>query len=109
MAVADRRSMATRFYRRQLVLAGLTAAVVLVASVVIVGAMSRGAQASRPNLVLRTAADGSVLAVPSSGDAPRGVVWAAGGALGAVSGLVIVLVGHTVKVARFAAQERKES
>ena len=89
--------------RRQFFVAALAAAVVLVALLVVGWAVPDAA----PGTVLRTAPDGSPVVVASpAAETWRWAMWVTVAALVAVAGVFVLLVHHTVRVARFALQRR---
>ena len=97
--------VAASFLRRQLVLAAVAGAVVLLAVVVVAVVIDDGRGAA--HATLRPAADGSgVRAVSPLAEASRSTLWAAGIALLAVAAVLTVLIGHMVRVARFAVLAR---
>ena len=85
--------------RRQLVMAVVAAAVVLVAVAVVTWAVPDGGTGQA---VLRVAPDGSHEIAAAPGGSSRGATWVAVAALVAVAGVLGVLVHHTVRVARSA-------
>ncbi len=91
---------AAMFFRRQVALSALAAAVVLVALLVVGSVMAQGEGAS--TAALRPAADGSrVDAVSPLAESSRSATWAAGVALVAVGALLVLLLDHVVQVVRF--------
>ena len=85
--------------RRQFVIAGLAAGVVLAAVLLVAWAVPDG----NPGAVLRMAPDGSRVVVASpAAEASRWAMWVVVAALVAVAGVFVLLVQHTVRVARFA-------
>ncbi|MGH9165826.1 MAG: hypothetical protein ACRDZW_09985 [Acidimicrobiales bacterium] len=90
---------AAAFWRRQALLAAVTAAVVLASSLIIMSAVHR---AGDP-VTLRPGPGGAVTAVAPSSGGSDAAMWLALASVIAVVGLVVVLVFHTVRVARFAA------
>ena len=95
--LADRRRKSEALYRRQLVLAGVAGAVVLAALLLVAWVVAQGPTGPA---VVRVAGDGTRVAVPASGSSSLHL-WAVVAALGAVGGLLLVLVVHMVRVARF--------
>ncbi len=96
----DCRLMADAFFRRQLVLSGVTAVVVLGALCLVAWAMAAG---DAGQTVFKVTPDGS------EGGAVRPVVesspwamWALVASLAAVVGVLLLLVAHAVRIARFA-------
>lgn len=88
------------FFRRQVALSALAAAVVLVGLLVVGSAMARGEGASA--VALRPSADGSRIdAVSPLADSSRSATWAAGVALVAVAGVLVLVLDHAVQVVRF--------
>ena len=86
--------------RRQLVVAALAAAVVLASVLVVAWAVPDG---DAGHAVLRLAPDGSrVVTASPVAESSRFAIWVAVGALLAVSGVLVLLVHHTVRVARCA-------
>ena len=93
------------FLRRQLVLAGVAGAVVLVAVVGVVVVIDQGPGAA--SAALRPAADGSgVTAVSPVAETSRAATWAVGAALVAVAAVLTLLLDHAFRVARFAVLAR---
>ena len=93
------------FLRRQLVMAGVAAVVVLVAVAVAVVAMDQGRDAA--HAALRPAADGSgVIAVSPLAESSRTATWLVVVALVAVAGVLTLLLDHAFRVARFAVLAR---
>ena len=98
---------AESFFRRQLLLAAVAGAVVLAAVVVVGVVIDNGRGAA--HAALRPAADGSgVRAVSPLAESSRSTLWAAGVALVAVAAVLTVLLGHMVRIARFAVLARPE-
>ena len=89
--------------RRQFLVSALAAAVVLAAVVLVAWAVPDGGP---DHPVLRMAPDGTGVIVASA-PSTRWAVWAAVAALVAVAGVLVLLVQHTVRVARFAWREGK--
>ena len=84
--------------RRQLVMAVVAAGVVLVAVLMVAWAVPDG---DTSHAVLRMAPDGSrVVAASPVAESSRLATWVAGVALVAVTGVLIVLLQHTVRVVR---------
>jgi len=83
--------------RRQLRLTVVAAAVVLVAVVLVAWAVPDSATS---HAVLRMAPDGSRVVTASPAESSRTATWVAGAALVAVAGVLVVVVHHTVRVAR---------
>ena len=107
MSSGRRRSAdpAARFLRRQLVLAGVAAAVVLAAVLGVGVAVEHGRGAA--SAALRPAADGSgVIAVSPVVESSRAAMWAAMAALVAVAAVLTLLLDHAFRVARFAVLAR---
>jgi type VI protein secretion system component VasF len=99
----SRHTQSTSFFWRQLILAVVAGAVVLVALVVVAVAVDNGREAA--DAALRPAADGTVR--PGSvSDSFRVAIWAVVVALVAVAALLTVLLGHMIRVARFAVLAR---
>ena len=99
----DRRTQSTSFFWRQLILAVVAGAVVMVALVVVAVAVDNGREAA--HAALHPGADGTVR--PGSiSDSFRVATWAVVVALVAVAALLTVLVGHMIRVARFAVLAR---
>ncbi len=85
--------------RRQLVMAVVAAAVVLAAVLMVAWAVPDG-DASRA--VLRVTPDGSRVVTTAPAEASRWAMWVAVAALAAVVGVLVMLLHHTVRVARSA-------
>lgn len=86
--------------RRQLVMAVVAAAVVLVAVLMVAWVVPDG-DAGRA--VLRVAPDGSrVVTTSTVAESSRWATWVALAALAAVVGVLVMLLHHTVRVARSA-------
>ena len=102
-AARARQTQSTSFFWRQLILAVVAGAVGLVALVVVAVAIDNGREAA--HAALRPAADGTVRPGSLSGSF-RVATWAVVVALVAVAALLTVLVGHMVRVARFAVLAR---
>ena len=84
-------------------MAGVAAAVVLVAVVVVAWAVPDG---ETSHAVLRMAPDGSqVITASPAAESSRWAIWVAVAALIAVAGVFAMLVHHTVRVARSALHE----
>ncbi len=91
--------------RRQLVIAVVAAAVVLLAVLLVAWAVPDG---EGGHAVLRLTPDGSrVVTASPDAESSRFATWVAGGALLAVSGVLALLVHHTVRVARFALRRER--
>ena len=89
------------FFRRQLVVAALSAAVVLTALLLVGWVVGQGE--GDVHATLRPAPDGSRLdAVSPLAESSRSATWAVSAALVAVSAVLVVVVDHMVRVARFA-------
>lgn len=100
-----RAGAADSFLRRQLLLAGVAAGVVLLAVVVVGAVMADGRGAS--HAALRPSADGSrVIAVSPLAESSRVALWVAAVALVAVAAVLTLLVDHVYRVARFAVLSR---
>ncbi len=84
--------------RRQLVMAVVAAAVVLVAVLMLVWAIPDDAGRA----VLRVAPDGSRVVTASPAESSRWAMWVAVAALVAVGGVLLMLLHHTVRVFRSA-------
>lgn len=82
--------------RRQLVMAVVAAAVVLVAVLMVAWAVPAG------NAVIRVAPDGSRVVTTSPAESSRWAMWVAVAALAAVVGVLFMLLQHTVRIARSA-------
>ena len=100
LVVRNSQLVADAFFRRQLVLAAVTAGVMLAALALVGWAM---AASGGGNTVFRVTQDGS------GGGAVRPVtessgpaIWALVAALVAVGGVLVLLVAHVVRIARFA-------
>jgi hypothetical protein len=92
---------ADSFIRRQLLLAGVAAAVVLGGIVLVTLAMAPDARLA--HATLRPAPGPARVEIVSPlAESSRSATWAAAAALVAVAGVLVVLVAHTVRVARFA-------
>jgi len=85
--------------RRQLIMAVVAGAVVLVAVVMVAWAIPDGDAGSA---VMRVAPDGSRVITPSAAESPRWAMWVTVAALVAVAGVLVMLLHHTVRVARSA-------
>lgn len=85
--------------RRQLVMAVVAAAVVLVAVVMVAWAVPDGDAGSA---VMRVAPDGSRVVTTSPAEFSRWAMWVAVAALVAVVGVLVMLLHHTVRIARSA-------
>ena len=85
--------------RRQLVMAVVAAAVVLAAVLMMAWAVPDG-DAGRA--VLRVAPDGSRVLTTSPAESSPWAMWVAVAALAAVLGVLVMLLHHTVRVARSA-------
>jgi hypothetical protein len=84
--------------RRQLVMAVVAAVVVLVA--VLMAAWAVPDDAGRA--VMRVAPDGSRVLMTSPAESSRWAMWVTVAALAAVLGVLLMLIHHTVRVARSA-------
>ena len=93
------------WFRRQLVLAGVAAVVVLVAVAGAGFAIGQGRDAAAA--ALRPTADGrGVIAVSPAAEATRAATWVVAAAIVAVAAVLTVLLDHTFRVARFAVLAR---
>ncbi len=84
---------------RQFVMAAVAAAVVLAAVLMVAWAIPDGAAG---RTVLRVAPDGSRVVTTSVAESSRWAMWVAVAALVAVVGVLLMLLHHTVRVARSA-------
>lgn len=85
--------------RRQLVMAVVAAAVVLVAVLMVAWAVPDGGSAYS---VIRVAPDGSRVVTVSPAESSPWPMWVAVAALVAVVGVLLMLLHHTVRIARSA-------
>lgn len=101
----DPGTVSAAFLRRQLVLAGVAGAVVLVAVAGAGFAIGQGRDAAAA--ALRPAADGTgVIAVSPAAESTRAATWVVGAALVAVAAVLTVSLDHAYRVARFAVLAR---
>jgi hypothetical protein len=103
MSAASQQRVADSFFRRQLLLAAVAAAVVVGGLAAVAVAMARGG--ANPHASLRPTPGGPVEVVSPLTESFRSATWAALVALVGVAVLLVVLVGHMVRVARFALAE----
>ncbi|HVM03801.1 MAG TPA: hypothetical protein VM242_01395 [Acidimicrobiales bacterium] len=93
------------WFRRQLVMAGVAAVVVLLAVAGAGFAIDRGRDAAAA--ALRPTADGrGVIAVSPAAESTRAATWVVAVAVVAVAAVLTVLLDHTFRVARFAVLAR---
>ncbi len=85
--------------RRQLVMAVIAAAVVAVALLMVAWAVP---DSPAGRAVLRVAPDGSRVVTTAPAESSRWAMWVAVAALAAVVGVLLMLLHHTVRVARSA-------